>query len=245
MSNSLRDQLLGLGYKPAPAPVKPDRGNAPARPQRDGRDVREGGAGRPGPGRDAAGPGRRNDNKPRDGAGPGRRNDRPRGGVADGARTTPPDAPRKGPQPSRPRGSEMDLGKAYALRAQTEKDERIAVEREKQEAAKLRREARAKLTEFLAGRILNDANAEIARHFPYGGKIKRIHVNPQQLQALNRGELGVLQQEGRYLLVDRETLDAAEAIFAPALALRVDPDAAAGNDPYADPAYQVPDDLVW
>jgi len=30
-----------------------------------------------------------------------------------------------------------------------------------------------------------------------------------------------------------------------ALALRADPDAPAGDDPYADPQYQVPDDLVW
>ena len=139
----------------------------------------------------------------------------------------------------------MDLGKAYALRAQTEKQERIALEQAKQEEARLRREARAKLTEFLAGKVLNDAAADIARHFPYGGKIKRIHVTAEQLQELNRGELGVLQQDGRYLLVDRATLDAAEAIFAPSIALRVDPDAPAGDHPYGDPAYQVPDDLVW
>ena len=37
----------------------------------------------------------------------------------------------------------------------------------------------------------------------------------------------------------------AEAIFAPAVALKVDPDAPADQDPYADPQYQVPDDLVW
>ena len=139
----------------------------------------------------------------------------------------------------------MDLGKAFALRAQQEKDERIAAEAARQEDARLRREARAKLSEFLKDRVLNDAAADIARHFPYGGKIKRIHVTADQLVALNRGELGVLQQDGRYLLVDTATLDAAEAIFAPAVALRVDPDAPAGDDPYADPQYQVPDDLVW
>jgi uncharacterized protein YaiL (DUF2058 family) len=49
----------------------------------------------------------------------------------------------------------------------------------------------------------------------------------------------------RAVISVRATLDAAEAIFAPALALRVDPDAPAGDDPYADPQYQVPDDLVW
>jgi uncharacterized protein YaiL (DUF2058 family) len=139
----------------------------------------------------------------------------------------------------------MDLGKAFALRAQAEKDARIAAEAQRQEEARLRREARAALGEFLKDKVLNDPGADIARHFPYGGKIKRIHVTAEQLAALNRGELGVLQQDGRYLLVDKATLDEAERIFAPALALRVDPDAPKGDDPYADPQYQVPDDLIW
>jgi uncharacterized protein YaiL (DUF2058 family) len=37
----------------------------------------------------------------------------------------------------------------------------------------------------------------------------------------------------------------AEQVFAPAIALKVDPDAQAEDDPYSDPQYQVPDDLVW
>ena len=37
----------------------------------------------------------------------------------------------------------------------------------------------------------------------------------------------------------------AEAIFAAAVALKVDPNAPAQEDPYSDPQYQVPDDLVW
>ena len=86
----------------------------------------------------------------------------------------------------------MDLAKAYAIRAQKEKDERIEAERLKQEEARLRREAKAKVDELLKGKSLNDAAADIARHFPYGGKIKRIHVNAEQLKALNAGELGVV-----------------------------------------------------
>ena len=89
------------------------------------------------------------------------------------------------------------------------------------------------------------AEAEHVRHFEYGGKIKRIHVTAEQLKALNAGELGVVQQDGRYLLVDAGTLAQAEAIFAPAVALKVDPDAPAEQDPYSDPQYQVPDDLTW
>jgi uncharacterized protein YaiL (DUF2058 family) len=191
MSDTLRDQLLGLGFKPQP---KPERKPAP-------RDARRPHA-------------------------PG------------GKRGAP------GAKPRRSQG-EIDLAKAYAIRAQKEKDERIAAERQKQEAARERREARARLGQLLQGKALNDPAAEIARHFEYGGKIKRIHVNEAQLRALNAGELGVVQLDGRYVLVDAATLALAAETYAPAVALRVDPDAPAGDDPYADPKYQVPDDLVW
>ena len=204
MSDSLRDQLLGLGFKPAPKPAReqtPGQGRGPGKP----------------PGKAGAKPA---------GAKP------PAGGQ------------RKGGRPARTR-EDIDLAKAYAIRAQKEKDERIAAERRKQEEARQRREARAKLEAFLEDKALNDAEAEIARHFPYGGKIKRIYVNADQLRALNAGELGVVQLNGRYLLVTAAVLAEAEAIFAASVALRVDPDAPADEDPYADPKYRVPDDLVW
>lgn len=195
MSNSLRDKLLGLGFKEAPKPAPR------ARP-----DVRA-----PGPQ-----PGRRAQSE---------------------ARPAPARAPRS-------RG-EIDLAKAYAIRAQKEKDERIEAERLKQELARQRREAKARLAAFVDGKALNAADAEHVRHFEYGGKIKRVHVTADQLKALNAGSLGVLQLDGRYLLVDAATLADAEAIFPAAVALKVDPHAPAGDDPYSDPKYQVPDDLVW
>ena len=209
MSDSLRDQLLGLGFKPAPKPERKPEARKP--------DAR-----RPGP--------------------------RPPGkGAAPAPRTGPGGKPRPSQGQSRkPRSQEeIDLAKAYAIRAQREKDERIEAERVKQEEARLRREAKAKLEAFLKDKALNDAEADIARHFPYGGKIKRIYVNAAQLKALNAGELGVVQLNGRYLLVTAAVLAEAEAVFAQAVALKVDPDAPAEDDPYADPQYQVPDDLVW
>lgn len=139
----------------------------------------------------------------------------------------------------------MDLGKAYALRAETEKREREIAERAKQEAARVRRQARAKLDALLAGKSLNDANAEHVRHFPYGDKIKRVHVNAEQLKALNAGELGVVQSNGRYLLVSAAVLVEAKTIFPEAIALEVDPGAPLPDDEYSDPQYQVPDDLLW
>lgn len=206
MSDTLRDQLMGLGFKPAPKPErKPDR-----KP-----DARKGSG-----------------------------NHRPRGDArAEGrnASAVKPRAEQRAPRSQ----EEMDLAKAYAIRAQKEKEERLAAEAAKQEAARLRREAKAKFDVFIVGKSLNDESAEIARHFEYGGKIKRVYVNAEQLKALNAGQLGVLQQNGRYLVVTAAVLDEAAAIFPQGVALKVDPNAPAADDPYADPQYQIPDDLVW
>jgi uncharacterized protein YaiL (DUF2058 family) len=217
MSTTLRDQLLGLGFKDAPKPApKPQD-----RPRQPPHEAKAGQGGKPVPAHGA----KHGGNRPAHGAKHG--GNRP-------AQARPP----------RTR-EDIDLAKAYAIRAQKEKDERIEAERLKQEEARQRREAKAKLAAFLVGKSLNAAEADYVRHFEYGGKIKRIHVTARQLKALNTGALGVVQQDGRYLLVDAETLAHAEAIFAPAVALKVDPDAPAEQDPYADPRYQVPDDLVW
>jgi uncharacterized protein YaiL (DUF2058 family) len=219
MTISLRDQLLGLGFKSAPrAPQKP----AERKPEH-----------KPAPGKSQQGEQRR-------GGKPVRPDNRPP------RKPGPHAAASQKPLQNKPRTREdIDLAKAYAIRAQREKDERIEAERLKQEEARKRREAKAKLAELIAGKGLNAADAEHVRHFEYGGKIKRIHVTADQLKALNAGELGVLQQDGRYLLVTAALLAEAEAIFAPAVALKVDPNAPAEADPYADPQYQVPDDLVW
>ena len=216
MTDSLRDQLLGLGFKPAPKPERKPERKPEQRQDRRPDAQRRGNA----PAAKVAKGNQRN-------AKPGQR---------------PPQAAQGKPARSR---EEMDLAKAYAIRAQKEKDERIEAERLKQEEARLRREAKAKVDELLKGKSLNDAEADIARHFPYGGKIKRVYVNAEQLKALNAGELGVLQQNGRYLLVTSAVLAQAEALFPACVALKVDPNAPAEDDPYADPQYQVPDDLVW
>jgi uncharacterized protein YaiL (DUF2058 family) len=213
MSNSLRDQLLGLGFQDAPKPAP--------RPKQEHRRPQAGQGGKPA----HAG--------------------RPAHAGKSAHAGKPPQRPHKPPHPKGARREDIDLAKAYAIRAQKEKDERIEAERLKQEEARLRREAKAKLEAFVKDKALNAAEAEHVRHFEYGGKIKRVHVTAEQLKALNAGALGVVQVNGRYLLVDAATLAQAEAIFAPAVALKVDPDAPAQDDPYSDPQYQVPDDLVW
>jgi uncharacterized protein YaiL (DUF2058 family) len=147
--------------------------------------------------------------------------------------------------PARPTGQatprdadDIDLAEAYAIRAQTEAAERRRAEQQAAEQARLKRERRAKLQALLEGRMLNLADAEHVRHFEYGGKIRRVHVDAAQLAALNAGELGVVQHNGRYLMVTREVAEQARAIDAHALALLIDPTANADDD-------GIPDDLLW
>jgi uncharacterized protein YaiL (DUF2058 family) len=146
---------------------------------------------------------------------------------------SPPVPPRA---PRRPQG-EIDLAKAYALRDRTEREAREREARQAEQRARERKERRQKLATLLNGNALNAAEADIPRHFPHANKIRRIHVNAEQLPRLNGGELAVVQCAGRYLLVTRETGLAARAIDADALVLLCDPLVADEDG--------VPSDLVW
>jgi uncharacterized protein YaiL (DUF2058 family) len=161
----------------------------------------------------------------------------PKGGKPAHKKTpsTPPPIPSR---PQRQDRSEIDLAKAYAIRAQTEASERKRMEQDAAEQARLRRERKLKIQQLLAGNILNKAEADQPRNFQYGDKIRRIYVDAAQLAALNAGELGVVQQAGRYLLVTRTIAEQVRDIDPHPVALLIDAMAAAEDD-------GVPDDLVW
>jgi uncharacterized protein YaiL (DUF2058 family) len=150
-------------------------------------------------------------------------------------------APRPGaaqrPQ-DRPRSKgEPDLAQAYAQRARVEREERALAQREAERVAREKRERKQRIAQLLEGKALNATDADIPRHFPHGGKIRRIYCTSDQLAALNRGELAVVQQHGRYLLVSAEVATAVAGVAAEALVLHVDPNAPAEDD--------VPADLMW
>ncbi len=138
------------------------------------------------------------------------------------------------------RSDEVDLARAYAIRAQTEKAEREAAAREAQQQAQERKERKRRLQELLRGQVLNLAEADHVRHFEHAGKIRRIYVGAEQLIALNRGELGVVVQAGRFILVTREIALRAKEIAEDAVALLVDPEAVSTTS-----EDDVPDDLMW
>ncbi|HEV2607186.1 MAG TPA: DUF2058 family protein [Xanthomonadaceae bacterium] len=273
MTNSMKDLLMGLGFKQAP----PHR-DVPVSRAQDAQERPQPEAPKRPPHRDA--PAQRAPDSHRQHAQPDARRDRndtphhpdprhpsqrrpsqhpgspPRNAPhASTAGTTQPRA-EQGARPEhgahRPRHAsqqrtreEIDLAKAYAIRAQKEKDERIEAERLKQEAARIKREAKAKVAELLKDKSLNAVDAELTRHFEYNGKIRRVHVTEVQLKSLNAGEFGVVQLDGRYLLVDAALAREVATLLPSLIALLVDPDAPTMDDPYADPKYVVPDDLVW
>ncbi len=155
-------------------------------------------------------------------------------------RPRPHQRPHPRPDLCQPRGpaAEPDLAQAFALRARAERAERETAEREARAQAAAKKERKRKLQELLAGQALNRADAEVARNFEFAGKIRRAYVSPEQLGKLNRGELGIVMQGGRALLVAREVALAAQAVAPESLALLVDPSAPAADD-------GVPDDLRW
>lgn len=187
MSDTLKDQLLALGFKPAP--------KAPA----------------PAPARNVAAA-----------AGKGAARPGPRNAEARGKATGP---------------REPDLAQAWAARARDERAQREAASREAEAQARAKRERKQKLQSLLEGKAQNDAAADVARHFPHGNKIRRVYVTATQLPRLNRGELGVVQHLGRYLLVERAVALAAAEVSPECLLLLPDPDAVADDG--------VPADLIW
>jgi uncharacterized protein YaiL (DUF2058 family) len=150
-----------------------------------------------------------------------------------------PQVPSNAARSPRQSQEDIDLAKAYAIRAQTEANERKRIEQEAAEQARVRRERKLRIQQLLAGNALNKADADQPRNFEYGGKIRRVYVDAAQLAALNAGELGVVQQGGRYLLVSRAIAEQVRDIDAHMLALLVDPDASGVGDD------GVPDDLMW
>ena len=222
MSISLKDQLLALGFKKPEPPPKADR------PPQHGKHGKPDGQRRDG---------QRNDGQRREGQ---RRDGRPHGAPNPQQRAhAKPDGQQHPRRDAKPRTQEeIDLAKAYAIRAQTEKAERARVEREAQERAREKKERKQKLAALLADKSLNVADADVPRHFPHGDKIRRIYVTAEQLTRLNGGELGVVQYLGRYLLVDAAIAKAAAEIAPEALVLLLDP-----NSPV--PEDDIPPDLVW
>lgn len=143
---------------------------------------------------------------------------------------------------------QLSLARAYAARAEAEKREREQAQRLAQEQAQRKREQRLRLSALVAGKSLISADAELARNFLYGKKIRKVMVTPEQLRELNTGALGVVQIDGRFLLLTAELVREVMQLAPQHVALFLPEGigtSSTSEEEYADPRFQVPDDLVW
>lgn len=140
------------------------------------------------------------------------------------------------------RSDRSDLERAWAARRRAEKAEK---EREKQARVadqEARRKRNLELDGIVEGRALNVESAELPRYFEHIGRVRRVLCTPEQREAINRGELGIVGLRGRYLIVEPDVLARYRAI-APDLV----PDLS-GREPEAEQEGdwpEVPDDLTW
>ena len=134
---------------------------------------------------------------------------------------------------------ELSLEKAFALRKQEEKRSVDEARRKKQEEDRQRKQLNAAIREIVKSHRQNKDDAEVARNFMFRGRIRKIHVTPDQLKSLNAGELGIAYLSGRYHLLASEHTDAIRALSAEHV-----PDLSIGAD-VDDGEFPIPDDLIW
>ena len=151
-----------------------------------------------------------------------------------------PAKPRPAPAPRarEPRG-ELSLEKAFALRKQEEKRQADQARQKKLEEDRQRKLLNKSIREIVQANRLNRDDAELARKFMFRGRIRKIHVTPEQLKALNAGELGIAYLSGSYHLLASEHTDAVRLLSEAHV-----PDLSAGSAD-DDEEFPVPDDLIW
>lgn len=131
--------------------------------------------------------------------------------------------PQHAPKPDRRSQEEIDLARAYALRAKAEREEAEAAKREAERKAQEKRERKIQMAALLDGKALNVADAEHPRHFEHGGKIKRVYGTEAQIAAINAGDLGIVMQDGHFRIVARDIALAVRDLEPRCLVLLLEP----------------------
>jgi uncharacterized protein YaiL (DUF2058 family) len=136
-------------------------------------------------------------------------------------------------------GDEVSLDRAYALREREEKKQAEATRTRKLAEDRRRRQLNKDLRAIVSKHRLNDSKAEVPRHFMYRGRIRKINLTPDQLKALNAGELGIAYLSGGYHLLAPGHVEAVRKLSEEHV-----PDLSSA-EPEEDSEYPIPDDLTW
>ena len=143
------------------------------------------------------------------------------------------------PKPRANKGKqEFSLEKAYALKKRDEQKQADHARKKKLAEDRQRRLLNNEIRNIVKANRLNKDDAEIAWNFMFRGRIRKIHITPEQLKMLNAGELGIVYLSGGYHLLTNEQVKAVRRLSAehvPDLSTETEDD---GDHP-------VPDDLSW
>ena len=149
--------------------------------------------------------------------------------------------PKLKPKP-KPRGNkgkqEFSLAKAFALKKRDEQNQADHARKKKMADDRQRRQLNNEIRILVKAHRLNRDDAEIGRNFMFRGRIRKIRVTPEQLKALNAGELGIAYLSGGYHLLANEHAEAVRRLSEEHVA---DLSTEAGDDG----DHPVPDDLTW
>lgn len=133
---------------------------------------------------------------------------------------------------------DLTLEQAYALRKQQLRAEDEAGKERKRLEDLKRRQINNAIKAIVEPNRLNDAAAELARHFTYKGRIRKVSLTLEQFKALNEGALGLVYLSGGY-----HVLPAAHVSEIRALSADHVPDLSGGAE--QEEQFPVPDDLIW
>ena len=145
---------------------------------------------------------------------------------------------RKKGGPAAEKDAEIPLSKAYALREKAEKQRADEARRKKQAEDRKRREINQAIKEVVSTHRLNDKEAEVARHFMFRGRIRKLYVTPEQNRALTAGEMGLVYLTGGYHVLADEALEDVRKISAEHIV-----DLGSGGEDEEE--FPVPDDIDW
>jgi len=168
------------------------------------------------------------------------------GPASKGGKQAPRNQQRKKKTGKRPGGDKpqaSDLERAWRARRKAEKEEAERVKQARVADQEARRKRNLELDAIVEGKALNVDEAELPRYFEHLGRIRRVMCTSPQRDAINSGELGIVNLRGRYLIVEPDVLADYKALaedLVPDLS-GVEPEG--GDDEKDYPP--VPDDLTW
>ncbi|PWQ93046.1 DUF2058 family protein [Leucothrix pacifica] len=117
-----------------------------------------------------------------------------------------------------------DLERFYKERDSTEKAEKEEQDRQRKEAARVRKQNRAKIGALIRNNMQNDEAAELRYNFVVGSSVKYLFVTEAQQELLSAGKLAIAFLGEKRCLIAPEVADQILEIEPSRIIIRFEPD---------------------